>query len=94
MLVCLAVTTKNNVSTIDVKLVDKKERNVSIDVFAQKLKAEIMQVPGVRARVSVKGVSGDTTEPIQFIVQGTDFEKVQQTAALILNAVRHTPGTN
>ncbi|WP_321436874.1 efflux RND transporter permease subunit [uncultured Bacteroides sp.] len=86
--------TKNNVSTIDVKLVDKKERNVSIDVFAQKLKAEIMQVPGVRARVSVKGVSGDTTEPIQFIVQGTDFEKVQQTAALILNAVRHTPGTN
>lgn len=85
--------TKNNVSTIDVKIVDKKDRKISIDDFAEKLKADIMQIPGVRARVSVKGVSGDTTEPIQYIVQGTDFEKVQQTAALILNAVRRTSGT-
>ncbi len=87
-------TTKNNVTTITVKLVDKKQRSISVEAMAQQLKAEIMQIPGIRARVSPKSISGGGSEPIQFIVQGTDFEKVQQTAAVILDAVRHTPGTS
>ncbi|KAA6299912.1 MAG: Multidrug resistance protein MdtC [Candidatus Ordinivivax streblomastigis] len=53
-----------------------------------------MQVPGIRARVSIASIAGSGSEPIQFIVQGTDFEKVQHTAAMILDAARHTPGTS
>jgi HAE1 family hydrophobic/amphiphilic exporter-1 len=88
-------TSKTNATTISVKLVDKKERTGDIDEFAQDLKQEIMdKIPGVRARVSVKSISGSGTEPIQFIVQGTDFEKVQETAAMIMNVVRTTPGTS
>ncbi len=87
-------TTKNNVTTITVKMVDKKLRNISVEDMAQRLKVEIMEIPGVRARVSPKSISGGGSEPIQFIVQGTDFEKVQETAAVILDAVRHTPGTS
>ena len=88
-------TTKSNAATISVKLVDKKDRTGDIDEFAQDLKQEIMdKIPGVRARVSVKSISGGGTEPIQFIVQGTDFEKVQETAAMIMDVVRNTPGTS
>jgi HAE1 family hydrophobic/amphiphilic exporter-1 len=87
-------TTKNNATTINVKLVDKKDRNGNIDDFAQELKQEIMEIPGVRARVSVKGVMGTSTEPIQFIVQGADYDQVQQTAAMIMDVVRKTPGTS
>ncbi len=87
-------TTKNNATTINVKLVDKKDRRGNIDDFAQELKQEIMEIPGIRARVSVKGVAGGATEPIQFIVQGADFDQVQQTAAMIMDVVRNTPGTS
>ncbi len=44
------------------------------------------------ARASISAESG-AAEPIQFIVQGADYEHVQQTAAMILETIRKTPGT-
>jgi HAE1 family hydrophobic/amphiphilic exporter-1 len=85
---------KNNVTTINVKMIDRKERTIGAQEFAQALKADIMQIPGIRARVvAVSLTGGRAGDPIQFIVQGTDFDKVQETAATILDVVRHTPGT-
>jgi len=52
------------------------------------------QIPGVRARVMIASISGTSTEPVQFIVQGANYEHVQETAAMILEAIRHTPGTD
>jgi HAE1 family hydrophobic/amphiphilic exporter-1 len=87
-------SSKNNTTSITVKMVDKKERNVEAQDFAQQIKEEIMAtIPGVRARVGMVGIGGGTNEPIQFIVQGTDYEQVQQTAAVVLDIVRNTPGT-
>jgi len=88
-------SSKNNGTTITVQMVDKKERNIEAQDFAQQVKEEIMaNIPGVRARATLSGlVGGGTMEPIQFIVQGTDFEQVQQTAASVLEIVRNTPGT-
>ncbi|MCL1943227.1 MAG: efflux RND transporter permease subunit [Candidatus Azobacteroides sp.] len=87
-------TSKNNITSISVKMIDKKKRNIGVDDFAQQVKEEIMQIPGIRARVSVTSLGGGgSSEPIQFIVQGADFEKVQSTAAMILDDIRHTPGT-
>ena len=88
-----STSTKNNFTTITVKLVGKDKRNESMDEMASILKAEIMQVPGVRARVTPKNLAGNNVQPIQFIVQGTDLDKVQQTADIILDIVRKTPGT-
>lgn len=88
-----ATTTKNNITTIAVKLVDKDKRKMSVADFAQKTKEDIMrQIPGVRARSSVSAESS-AMEPIQLIVQGADYEHVQQTAAMILETIRKTPGT-
>lgn len=87
-------SSQNNVTTITVKMVDKKDRTTNVEECAQQVKAEIMQaIPGVRAQSTVASISGNTSEPVQYIVQGADVEKVQQTAAEILKIVRNTPGT-
>jgi len=88
-----ATTTKNNITTIAVKLVDKDKRQIGVADFAQMTKDDIMrQIPGVRARSSVSAESS-ANEPIQLIVQGADYEHVQQTVAMILETIRKTPGT-
>ncbi|HEY5499495.1 MAG TPA: efflux RND transporter permease subunit [Bacteroidales bacterium] len=88
-----ATSSKNNVTTIAVKLIDKEKRKLGVQAYAIQAKEAIMkQIPGIRARTSI--TSGESSsEPIQFIVQGADFEKVQQTAAMIMKTTRLTPGT-
>lgn len=87
-------STKNNATTITVQMVDKKDRSLSVEDCARQVKAEIMSaIPGVRAQATVASISGESSAPIQFIVQGADIAQVQQTAAMILDAVRRTPGT-
>jgi HAE1 family hydrophobic/amphiphilic exporter-1 len=88
-------TSKNNVTTINVKLVDKKQRKLGVSDYATMTKDMIMkQIPGVRARAAAASMGGGGSEPIQLIVQGADYEKVQNTAAMILQTVRRTPGTS
>ena len=90
----VASSSKNNATTISVKMVDKKERNIGVDEFSQQIKQEIMQIPGIRARVSIIGITGNAgREPIQLIVQGADYEKIEETAALLIGVVKKTPGT-
>jgi HAE1 family hydrophobic/amphiphilic exporter-1 len=74
-------------------MVDKKDRSIGVNEFAQKIKKEIMTIPGIRARVSVIGITGGGSEPIQLIVQGADYAKVEKAAALLLDVVKKTPGT-
>ena len=83
---------KNNATTISVKMIDKKLRNIDVYDFSEQIKNEVMKIPGVRARVSVTSLTVNTMEPIQYIVQGADFDKVRQTANMILGVIRQTPG--
>lgn len=50
-------------------------------------------IPGIRAQTIAASISGNNSAPVQYIVQGANMEKVQQTAAMVLEAVRRTPGT-
>ena len=85
---------KNNATTITVKMIEKESRSISVEDFASQIKEEIMQaIPGVRAQTFVSSISGNASEPIQLIVQGTDFGQVQETAAMIMEATRQVPGT-
>jgi len=87
-------STKNNVTTISVKLVEKSKRKLGVTEYATLTKGMIMkQIPGVRARAAATSISGGANEPIQLIVQGADYEKVQEAAAMILGTIRRTPGT-
>jgi HAE1 family hydrophobic/amphiphilic exporter-1 len=88
-------SSKNNAASIDVKMVDRKERNIDVYAYSQKIKDEIMQlVPGVRVRVSVAAIGGfGGDSPVQLIVQGADYGQVQSAANTVLEIVRQTPGT-
>lgn len=87
-------STKNNVTTITVSLVDKQKRSRSVEQCAQGVKEQIMQdIPGVRARVSISSLGGGGMEPIQIQIQGTEFEKVERTAEMVLRTVKSVPGT-
>lgn len=88
-------SSKNNTTTITVKMVDKEKRAISVETCAQQIKSEIMQtIPGVRVEAIVSSITGNSTKPVQFIVQGSNIEQVQQTASMILDVVRRTPGTS
>jgi HAE1 family hydrophobic/amphiphilic exporter-1 len=87
----VASAAKNNATGISVKMVDKKRRHIGVNEFAEQVKNEIMTIPGVRARVSI-GSLGGGSEPVQLVVQGADFEKVESAAAMLLDIIRHTPG--
>lgn len=89
-------TSKNNVTTISVKMIDKTKRKIGVQECAALTKDKIMAaIPGVRARAAVASASGNSgSEPIQLIVQGADYEKVQKTAAMIMETIHHTPGTS
>lgn len=86
---------KNNVTKIDVKLVEKEKRKLGVSEYARLIKTEIMkQIPGVRAQTILASISGTTSEPIQLIVQGADYDHVKQTAAMIMETMKHTPGAS
>ncbi len=86
---------KNNVTKIDVKLVAKEKRKLSVEEYSKQIKSEIMkQIPGVRALTTIASISGTTSEPIQLIVQGADYEHVKKTAAMVMETMKHTPGTS
>lgn len=91
----MSSSSRNNISSISVKIVERKKRNVDVYDYSQQLKNEIMEkIPGVKARVTVAaigGVGGD--EPVQLIVQGADFENVRTATDRVLEIVRQTPGT-
>ena len=88
-------TTKNNITTITVKMIDKDKRKMSVQDCANLTKEKIMkQIPGVRVRASVASLVGGGQEPIQLIVQGADYNQVQEAASMVLETVRHTPGTS
>ena len=91
-----ATTNKNNVTTINVKMIDKTKRKMGVQECASLTKDKIMkQIPGVRARATPASMSGGgAQEPIQLIVQGADYNKVQATAAMILNTIHQVPGTS
>ncbi len=87
-------SSKNNSSTITVKMLEKEKRKTSVDECANSIKSEIMEkIPGVKAQTIVASLSGTTSEPIQYIVQGTDMDLVKETASMIFDVVKSTPGT-
>ncbi|KAA6299845.1 MAG: Multidrug resistance protein MdtB, partial [Candidatus Ordinivivax streblomastigis] len=86
-------SSKNNATSISVKMVDKTRRDIDVYDFSQQIKEEVMRIPGVQARVGVASISGSASEPIRLTIQGTDFDKVQQSANLLLDVIRKTPGT-
>ncbi len=88
-------SSSNYLSEITVKLVDKKQRNVSSEAFGDEVKQEIQQdIPGIKAKAAPTSIMGGANDaPVQVAVQGTDMEDVQKAANIVLGVVKKIPGT-
>jgi len=88
-------TGRNNVTQINVLMVDKKDRSINIEDFSQKVKADILRIPGIKVTVSPVSLSGNASSaPIQIVVKGADLKSVQKAAAMVKDVVKNTPGTS
>ena len=85
----------NNTTDIYVTLVPKNERMDATGAIGQKMKAQVLKIPGLRCRVSPVSLMGTTLRtPIQILVQGATFEDVFPAASKIAEVARTVDGTN
>lgn len=83
-----------NLSEINVKLVDKKERSISSDDFGNLLRDEISSLPGVKVVVMQSTITGSASTPIQIAVKGVDMDSLWKAARLVKAVTEATPGTD
>ncbi|MCE1187878.1 MAG: efflux RND transporter permease subunit [Ignavibacteria bacterium] len=83
----------NNVSEINVKLVDKKLRKRSTEEVSNEIKAEAMRIPGVKVRVNPIGIFGTANQsPIQLVFTGPSVDEVNTWAKKYREEFARIPG--
>ncbi|MGB9851923.1 MAG: efflux RND transporter permease subunit [Candidatus Kapaibacteriota bacterium] len=85
---------QNNAAQIQVLLVDKNQRKISTDEFAQLMKEKINTIPGVKVKATPVTLLGTSTRtPVQILVSGPNYESVYKGARIVDSVVRTVKGT-
>jgi hydrophobic/amphiphilic exporter-1 (mainly G- bacteria), HAE1 family len=80
-------------SEITVTLVPKEDREQSIVEYTNLIKAEIMQIPGVKATVTPVSMMGNADDaPIQLLLRGPDVDGLYTMADSIMNIMKEVDG--
>ena len=90
----ISTTSKNNFSQMTVKIVDKKDRKISVEEFSQNIKNELNNIPGIKVNVEIPSLVGSTDAPIQAILKGDELSEIQSAAEIVKNIMRTVPGTS
>jgi HAE1 family hydrophobic/amphiphilic exporter-1 len=79
---------------ITVRIVDKKERAESADIYAAKVKQELEKIlTGAKVKTLPVNIIGMAQRaPVEMIVTGSDLDSVTVYADKVLNALRKVPG--
>lgn len=85
-------TVKANSATINVKLVDKKQRKESTKEVADKIHNNLIKLPGVQLSVNTNTGMG-SGKSIQFNIQGQDFNELYEYALKAEKALKNIQGT-
>jgi HAE1 family hydrophobic/amphiphilic exporter-1 len=81
-----------NLASVDVQLVDAKERKrKTLDMVAVLIK-DLSVVPNARIKVSASEAFGGANAPIDFYLQGQDTEKLEELKTVIYDKIKGTPG--
>lgn len=85
----------NNSIEFLVRFVDKSKRSISTDLYGQKVKAMLANIPGIKTRVSPVSMNGGSNRsPIQILLTGTSSENVMKGADIIQDVVKSIEGTS
>lgn len=83
-----------NVVEFTGKMIDMKERTISVQDFAIQLKRELFaKYPGVEFRASAVQMAGGGEAPVQVVIQGTDLAEVLAYGDTVKNIVESIAGT-
>lgn len=87
-------SSNSNIAELSITLVDKKARHISTDDFGVSIRDEIAKIPGVKVVIRPASITGSSEAPIQIAVKGTDMDQIRETANMVKQVVRTTPGTD
>jgi HAE1 family hydrophobic/amphiphilic exporter-1 len=90
----ISTSSKNNMSQLTVKMVDKKDRKIGVEKFSQNIKSELNNIPGIKVSIEVPSIVGSTDAPIQVILKGDDFAKLQTAAESVKSTIKSIAGTS
>ncbi|MEP6762901.1 MAG: efflux RND transporter permease subunit, partial [Gemmatimonadaceae bacterium] len=79
-------------ATVYIRMVPKKDRTISQEIFGQQLRKEISVLTGARAYTFAAGGFAGNQKQIQLQLQGPDANVLAQLADPIADSVRATPG--
>lgn len=83
-----------NLAELSVSLVQKTERDFTTDQFGSMVRDELNRIPGLQVTILPVGITGNSTAPIQIVVQGTNSTDVQKSAEVLEEVVRSTAGSD
>jgi HAE1 family hydrophobic/amphiphilic exporter-1 len=78
---------------ITVNIVSKDERELSVAQYANQIKAEVMQIPGVKATAAPVGMMGTADDaPIQILLRGPEVDELYKMADSIMAIMNEVQG--
>lgn len=85
----------NNVAQLTVVIIDKKQRAITVDEFANQVKDEILRIPGVKASSVPTGLTGNASNlPVNIIVLGAALDNVLNSAKKVMETINDIPGVS
>ncbi len=76
------------------KMIDLKERNISVKDFAIELKRELFyKYPGIEFTSQPVSMSAGGDAPVQVVIQGTELSEVLEYGDTVKNLIESVPGT-
>ncbi|MFN8367264.1 MAG: efflux RND transporter permease subunit [Candidatus Kapaibacterium sp.] len=85
--------TSNNVTEFQVTLVPTKERKLSTDEIGNKIKQEVLKIPGATVRVNPIGIFGTANQtPIQVVVTGPNRIETERAAKMVADSLKTIAG--
>lgn len=82
-------------SEITVTLVDKKERNITVEKYAAMVKKEILKsIPGLKVTSTPSAMFGTNDAPIQVMLLGPNMNDMYVTADSIMAVIKDVQGIN
>jgi HAE1 family hydrophobic/amphiphilic exporter-1 len=86
------IDTGSNLASVDVQLVDRKERSRSTKDMVSALILDLADIPNAEIRVSDQNNMGPGGSGISFYIQGQDQDVLEELKFAVMDAIRDVPG--
>ncbi len=89
----LSIIETPNTAEINVKMVDKKKRQISSKLFATQIRNELSSLfAGPKFTINEVSILGTTTRPLELIVRGNDYNAVRDYASRVYEIAKGVEG--